>query len=100
MAIIFSERYRHQGFEFLPGISLAFDDPDAEPFFKKLGLAADTADPPLRIYAQEEINIDPDTVFADGQKVSDAADDGPSALERMGTDHTIQPVDILAVSGS
>lgn len=51
---------------FIPGVSLAFEDPDAEPFFIKAGWAEATEEPPALTYSQERVSIDPEAVFADG----------------------------------
>lgn len=90
MSIKFKESYKHQTLEFLPGVTLSFEDPNAEDFFKRVGVAEDSSDPPVKTYSAEEIVIDEGTVFADGQRVLNAPDDGPGALERQGL---VQPED-------
>lgn len=97
MPIIFSQSYKHDRLEFFPGVSLSFEDPDAEPFFKKVGVAADTTEPPVRTYSQDEVSIDPETIFADGSKVLDALDGDPPASERQGL---IQPDDQIVETGN
>jgi hypothetical protein len=91
MAVKALQRYLHQGVEFLPGPAFGFEDPDAEPFFIKTGCFEATSD---------EISVDPETVFADGQLVADAPEDGPGALERMGGGNRVQPKDIIVNSGT
>jgi hypothetical protein len=100
MAVKALQRYLHQGVEFLPGPAFGFEDPDAEPFFIKTGCFEATSDEPVRVYTQDEISVDPETVFADGQLVADAPEDGPGALERMGGGNRVQPKDIIVNSGT
>lgn len=71
MSIVFKEpanggRILHDRLEFFPGLSLAFDDPDAEPYFIAAGWAETTTKKPVRTYTQEEVSIDPATVHGDG----------------------------------
>jgi hypothetical protein len=66
MPIKFKERTLHGKREFLPKVVYDFEDPDAAPYFKALGAAEDAADNAkvdVHVTA-EELDIDPDTVFA------------------------------------
>jgi hypothetical protein len=47
--------------EFLPGIPLAFEDPDTEPYFIGAGWAETTNENPLKTYSQDEVSVEPDT---------------------------------------
>lgn len=47
----------------LPGVPVAFDDPDAVPFFKALGFAEDSDLPPVYVYSQAQVDIDPRTTI-------------------------------------
>lgn len=65
MAIKFKELIRHGREQLVPGIALGFEDPDAEPYFLAVGWAEETDEEPVRVYSQEEIDIDPLTVYGD-----------------------------------
>ena len=60
MAMKFSERVLHDRIELLPGLSLAFEDPDAEPYFIACGWGSPTDEEPVRTYSQEEVSVDAD----------------------------------------
>lgn len=66
MAIKFTSPTKHGAITFVPGVSLAFEDKDAEPYFIAAGFAEVTKDKPVMTYAQGEVDIDPETVFGDG----------------------------------
>jgi hypothetical protein len=66
MPVKFNQIVKHAKIEFLPGVSVDFEDPDAETYFKEAGWADATTDPSVRTYSQEEISIDPTTVFGEG----------------------------------
>lgn len=66
-AIRFRHDVKHGTLHFLPGIAFAFEDPDAAPYFIAAGYADDTGDPPQRVFALGEIDIDPATVFGGGE---------------------------------
>lgn len=68
MAIKFSGVTRHQGVEFIPGVSYAFEDSDAEPYFTNAGWASTTDEPAVRTYSQDEVSIDPLTRSAEDGK--------------------------------
>ena len=70
MSVIFNQRVLHERFELLPGIPLAFEDPDADAYFTSMGWAAATDSEPVRTYTADEIKIDLETRRADtGQLV-------------------------------
>jgi hypothetical protein len=58
MTVKFKETVKHGTMEFLPGVPLAFEDPDAEPYFKGAGWAENTPDAPIRTYSQDEVSVD------------------------------------------
>lgn len=66
MAIKFTKLVKHGRFAFAPGVSYAFEDADAEPYFKAAGWAEDTADAPVMTLTLGEVDIDPATIFAAG----------------------------------
>lgn len=51
---------------FYPKLVYAFEDPDAKAYFLAMGWAEETADPADVTVTLDEINIDPETVWADG----------------------------------
>lgn len=59
---------KHGKLSFAPGISYAFEDPDAEAYFIAAGWAARTKDAPVHTFTLGEIDIDPATVFGGGAK--------------------------------
>lgn len=66
MAIQFNQLVKHGKLAFAPGPTYGFEDPDAETYFRNAGWA-DASDKPVEIeIGKESIDIDPDTVFADG----------------------------------
>lgn len=66
MAVIFKEKVRHGRETILPGVAVAFDDPNADAYFVALGAADETGDTPVHTYPIDAVSIDPETVFADG----------------------------------
>ena len=65
-AITFRALTKHGALQFLPGVPVAFDDPDAAPYFLSAGFADKTKDAPVHTYSKGEIDIDPETIFGDG----------------------------------
>lgn len=55
---------KQTGQSFLPGIALAFDDPQAEDFFVAAGWAETTKETPIFTYPEGTVEIDPETVHA------------------------------------
>lgn len=49
-----------------PSLPVAFEDPDAAPFFVKVGWADESTLDPVITYSQEEVSIDPETVYGSG----------------------------------
>jgi len=98
MAVRFTTSYRHGAIEFLPGVSIAFEDPDAETFFKKVGAATSTDDPPVRTYSSDEVDIDPATIFPDGTKVADC--EVGEHTQHMRVAAAIQPDDVHVQAGA
>lgn len=66
MALKFKETIKHGRETILPGVAVAFEDTNAEPYFSALGWAETTSDAPVHTYSAEAVAIDPDAVFADG----------------------------------
>jgi hypothetical protein len=62
----FSGLVKHGRLAFTPGPVYGFEDPDAVPYFTKRGWAEETSDPADFDIPLSAIDIDPDTVFADG----------------------------------
>lgn len=68
MALNFKERTKHGKLDFHPGVAYDFEDPNAVAYFKAAGWADDApagATNTVRI-AKDELDIDPNTVFATG----------------------------------
>lgn len=57
---------KHDRVAFHPGVPYGFEDQDAEPYFKAAFGAEDTDDEPSVIFTQDEVSIDPDTIFGGG----------------------------------
>ena len=66
MAIKFNQPVKHGAVQILPGVALAFADPDAEPYFLKAGWAEPTSESPVFTYDAESVAVDAEAVFADG----------------------------------
>jgi hypothetical protein len=66
MAVRFNQLVKHGRLAFTPGPAYAFEDPDAEPYFTKMGWAEPTDDAADFTIPLGDIDIDPATVFADG----------------------------------
>jgi hypothetical protein len=63
-ALIFREPVKH-GRVLLPvNTPVAFEDPDANPYFINAGWASETDEEPQLTYSAEEIEVDPETVHA------------------------------------
>lgn len=67
-SIIFNQPVRHGDVQFLPGVPVGFEDPDAVPYFTGTGWAEASAETPVHIYPKSVIDIDPATIFAHGPK--------------------------------
>ena len=65
-AITFKERVKHGRCDFHPTIVYGFEDTDAAPYFMAAGWAEISNDEPQVVITLGEIDIDPETVFADG----------------------------------
>jgi hypothetical protein len=64
MAIKFLFPTRHGTKEFVPNISLGFEDEGAEEYFTEAGLAEATDTPPGYIYPEGSVEIDREAVHA------------------------------------
>lgn len=66
--IIFDRRYKHGRVDFHPGPVYGFEDPDAAPFFKALGIAedADEGVEPDVLITIGELDIHPCTLWGNG----------------------------------
>jgi hypothetical protein len=64
MAVKFNQRVLHGRIEFLPGVVVAFEDPNGNAYFTKSGWADTTSEEPVRTYSVEEVSIDPETRHA------------------------------------
>lgn len=64
--IVFNQRVKHGRLDFHAGVVYGFEAVDAAPFFKACGWAIDSFEQPAVIINQDEIDIDPETTFADG----------------------------------
>lgn len=53
-AVVFNQTVKHGRHEFLPKVAVAFEDPDAAPYFVAAGWAAYTADDPVRVYSDRK----------------------------------------------
>lgn len=69
MSIKFSSPTLHGTAKFAPGISTAFEDADAEPYFIAAFGAETTDEPPVMTYSLGEVDIDPQTIFGNGPQV-------------------------------
>jgi hypothetical protein len=69
MAIIFSTLVKHGTLQFLPGVPVAFEDRDAEPYFIAAGFAEKTKEKPVHTYSEGEVDIDPETTFGNGDRL-------------------------------
>ena len=58
---------KHGKHSFAPGVSYAFEDEDAEPYFIAAGWAAKTKEPPVHTFTLGEVDIDPETIFGGGK---------------------------------
>jgi len=64
--VTFDRRYKHGRIDFHPGPVYGFEDPDAAPFFKALGIAADSSDDATVEITIGELDIDPCTLWGNG----------------------------------
>ncbi len=64
--IVFNQRVRHGRLDFHPVVKYGFEDPDAAPYFKACGWAADGSGTPDLTIGIDEIDIDPCTVWGAG----------------------------------
>lgn len=68
MAVIFNQSVKHGRVQFLPGVAVAFEDADAEPYFIAAGWADETKDEPVHTYGLGEVDADPLTRFGETGK--------------------------------
>jgi hypothetical protein len=61
MAVKFTSLTKHATLQFLPNISLGFEDADVEDYMIHAGFAVKTNDPPVHVYPKGEIEVDFDT---------------------------------------
>ncbi len=66
MTLVFNQPVKHGAQQFLPGVPVGFEDPDAEAYFVNAGWASVSADEPVFIYDAEAVAIDTQAVFGDG----------------------------------
>lgn len=59
MAVKFNQPVKHGSVQLVPGVAVAFEDPDADPYFIAAGWAEATTDDPVFTYTEEQINVDP-----------------------------------------
>jgi hypothetical protein len=67
MAVKFNQTVRHGTMQFAKGSVIAFEDRDAEPYFIAAGWAEPSTAAPAITYDIGAVDIDPETVFGDGQ---------------------------------
>lgn len=67
-AIKFKNLTKHGTLQFPPGVTFAFEDPDAAPYFIKAGFAEKSSEEPTYVYPKTSIDVDPETIFADGPR--------------------------------
>jgi hypothetical protein len=63
----FNQRVKHGVLDFHPTIAYGFKDPDAAPYFKACGWAEDTEDEPVVVLTIDELDVDPCTIWGDGE---------------------------------
>ena len=68
MAIKFNQPVKHGRHLFTPGATVSFKDKDAEAYFKAAGWATASRAKVQHTYSAGEVEIDPETVFATGNK--------------------------------
>lgn len=61
MAVKFKNVTKHGVENFVPGVALGFEDPDAEPYFIACGWADATNDEPVIVYEAGRVEVDPET---------------------------------------
>lgn len=64
--IVFDRRYKHGRIDYQPGPTYGFEDPDAAPFFKALGIADDSDGEADVIITIGECDVHPCTVWGTG----------------------------------
>jgi len=65
MAIKFNQVVKHDRIQFFPGVSVTFEDVNAEAYFIALGWADATTEAPVHTYAADEVAIDTTTRVAE-----------------------------------
>lgn len=65
-AIKFKSKWKQGKILFVPGAVYGFEDEDAPAFFIATGFAEATGDAPDVVFSKEEIDIDPNTRWAQG----------------------------------
>jgi hypothetical protein len=68
MAIVFASLTRHGRLLLAPGVATSFGDKNAENYFVRAGFAKKSSDKAVVDYPAGSVDIDPETVFADGPK--------------------------------
>lgn len=63
-SIEFNQSVRHGPVQFIPGVPVAFEDPDAAPYFIAAGWAAASDAAPVHVYDAGTIDVDPLTRVA------------------------------------
>ena len=64
----FPSKTIHGRHVFAPGAAYGFEDPDAVVYFRRAFGAEKTDEEPGVVVTAAELDIDPDTVFADGEE--------------------------------
>ena len=59
---------RHGRLMIAPAVATSFEDPNAEEYFVAMGWAEETNEAPVVEYPEGSVEVDPETVFADGPK--------------------------------
>ncbi len=68
MNLQFDDRVKHGKIDFHPGVTYAFEDPDAVPYFVAAFGAKKTKDAATVTIGLDEIDIDPETIFGSGER--------------------------------
>ena len=68
MAVKLSGITKHGGQIFPPNVSIGFDDEHAEDYIKAMGWGEATDEEPVITYPEGSLIVDPQTVYADGDK--------------------------------
>lgn len=64
--VTFKGRTKHGRLDFHPKVKYGFEDPDAVPYFNACGWCDPADGEPDVVIGIDELDIDPNTVFADG----------------------------------